>query len=147
MTCLTCLDCIDIDYILSPYDFFNLNYFTIVTCAEDRGGRGRTRRKKNLRFLKLTQLIIENMLRNPSPLPKQKYMYFSPPPLPQGKKELEIAQIIIISVSLLPLQILHSFGVSCQHAVLMSTETKPKLLEPPKSNFHIRKALAGVKKG
>lgn len=129
MTCLTCLDCRDSGYILLPYDFFNLNYFTytIVTCAKDHGGGERTRRKKKLRFLKLTQLIIENMPRNPSPLPKQKCMYFSHPPPPPGKKELEIAQIIIISVSPLPLQILHSFYVSCQHAVLMSTETKPKL--------------------
>lgn len=50
------------------------------------GGGERTRRKKKLRFLKLTQLIIENMPRNPSPLPKQKYMYFSHPP--PGKKRI-----------------------------------------------------------
>lgn len=36
MTCLTCLDCTDDDYVMSPYDFFNWKYCYIVTriCEE-----------------------------------------------------------------------------------------------------------------
>lgn len=101
------------------------------------GWRGeRTRRKKKLRFLKLTQLIIENMPRNPSPLPKQKYMYFSHPPPPR-KKIRNCSNYNYISK---PPSIANLAFLRCELSARSPNVNGNETDEPPNSNFHIRKA-------
>lgn len=91
MTCLTCLDCTDSGYILLPYDFFNLNYFTytILTCAEDHGGGGSGPDVKKIKIFKINTVNYWKYASEPLPPSQTKiHVFLAPPPHPQEKKRI-----------------------------------------------------------